>query len=178
MTAIVKKIEGKREKRGGFVVPTIEEVKNLMIEKKGWPGKFAQYYAEKFWNNYEASGWKLSNGNSMKSWQAAFSAQWQNVRYQQDIDFLKECLKKEPVEKQNSSYLNDLLLAYKKQFDSVPQEALIAAYDFLKSEKKLKLTLQETELIRKSYSNNIPKGKAACVTTLFSRMINNNEYFK
>src|SRR5688572_28924984 len=97
MTAILKKIDDKREKRGGFEVPTIEEIKALMIEKKGWPEKFAQYYAEKFFYHYEASGWKLANGNSMKSWSATFHSQWQYPKYKEDIEFFNECKKMKPA---------------------------------------------------------------------------------
>lgn len=180
MSAILKKIEVKREKRQGFEVPTVQEVKDLMIEKKGWPEKFAQYYAEKFWNNYEASGWKLANGNSMKSWQAAFTAQWQNVRFKEDIEFLTECKKLKPaiVKSMNANdRLNDLLLRFKTQFESVSDESLIKAYDYMKGQKIIKLSNEEVRYIKAAYGDNVEKGKAACVKTMFTNMINHGRRF-
>lgn len=178
MGAVLKTM---REKRAGFEVPTIEEIKAFMIEKKDWPEKFAQYYAEKFWNNYEASGWKLSNGNSMKSWQAAFTAQWQAVRFKEDIEFLNECMKSKPaIVKQMTSgidRLNDLLLRFKTKFESVPDESLIKAYDYMKEHKLIKLSTEEKQFIKAAYGDNVEKGKAACVKTLFTNMINHSKQF-
>lgn len=44
--------------------PTIEEV-TAYVKEKGYT-----FDAEKFWAYYEAQGWKLSNGNPMKNWEA------------------------------------------------------------------------------------------------------------
>lgn len=175
MTAVVKKLT---EKSAAFRTPLIEEVVLYMKEKKGWPDKFCRYYAEKFWNTYEASGWRLSNGNKMKSWQAAFNAQWQNPRYQQDLDVLNECKKTHLTAVQTeNNFLNQLLGQYRRKFDSVDQGTLVAAYDYLKERKLLKLTREEKELIVKTYGQNIEKGKAACVITLFNNMINHGHQF-
>lgn len=174
MTAILKTIP---VKKAAFVIPTISEIAAYMRIKTKWPDKFIEYYAEKFWCYYQSNGWKVSGKAAMKDWNAAFTAQWKQPKFKEDIDFLNECLKTRPVEKQNKSYLNDLLAAYKKQFDSVPHEALVAAYDFLKAEKRIKLTPEESSLLRKTYGDNVEKGKAACVTIIFSKMITNGLTF-
>jgi hypothetical protein len=176
MTAILKKIE-----RGGFRIPLIEEVLLYMKEKKGWPDKFCQYYAEKFWNNYEASGWKLSNGNKMKSWQAAFNAQWQIPRFQNDIDFLKKCMeeKKPGIVKTIGAqgHLNELLNQYRQNFESIPDEKFIRVYDYLKAHSLIQLSADEKKFIKAAYGDNVEKGKAACVKTMFNNMINYGKSF-
>lgn len=178
MMAVVKKIEGEGGRKAAFSVPTVDQVKAYMKEKKGWPDKFIDYYAEKFWNTYEASGWRLSNGNKMKSWTAAFNAQWQDIRYQQDRDMLNECRKTHlTVVQTQNNYLNQLLTQYRKNFDSVSSEALVAAYDYLKENKLMKLSPDEKDLIKRTYGNNVEKGKAACVITLFNNMINYGKHF-
>lgn len=178
MTAVVKKIGEKREKRAGFEVPTIKEIADFMKEKKRWPESFCEYYAEKFWNNYAASGWKLSNGNSMKSWQAAFMAQWQNIRYQVDIEYLNNCLKNKPVvQNKSDGWLNELLAKYKHNFESVAEETLIKAYDYMKQNRLIKLEKYEVNLLKASYGNNVEKGKAACVKMIFSKMVNYGKRF-
>jgi hypothetical protein len=177
MSAIVKPL---REKRGGFVVPLVEEVLLFMKEKKGWPDKFCKYYAEKFWNNYEASGWKLSNGNKMKSWQAAFNAQWQMPRYQCDIDLLKKCMENKPAivrEMGASGRLNEILSQYKQDFEKVPDDKLVKVYDYLKEHKMIKLSPDEKQFIKAAYGDNPEKGKAACVKTMFTNMVNHGISF-
>jgi hypothetical protein len=77
-------------KKISFKIPLQSEVQAYMKQKKGWPDKFCEYYAEKFWNNYQAQGWKLSNGNPMKDWMACFNNQWQNLKYADDIAVLQK----------------------------------------------------------------------------------------
>jgi hypothetical protein len=172
MSAIVKQL---REKRGGFVVPLVDEVVLFIKEKKGWPDKFCKYYAEKFWNNYEASGWRLSNGNSMKSWQAAFNAQWQNVRYKDDIEFLAQCRKEQPgiVKQMNHmDKLNEILVEYKENFEKVSDDRLVKVYDYLKERRLIKMDREEVQFIKNAYGEDPYRGKAACVKMIFSKMIN------
>lgn len=174
MTAVVKKIGEKK----GFEIPTIEEVKAYMKERKGWPEKFLDYYAEKFWCHYQSNGWKVSGKAAMKDWRAAFVSQWQTPKFKEDIEFLNECKKTYlTVVKTQDNYLNQLLAQYKRKFESVSQEMLVAAYDYMKERRLLKLTKEEKELIVKTYGNNIEKGKAACVITVFNNMINYGKQF-
>lgn len=52
-----------------FAAPTLDEIKAYVIEKG------LRMDAEAFFDHYEANGWKQSNGNKIKSWQAA-ARQW------------------------------------------------------------------------------------------------------
>ena len=144
---------------------------------------FCTYYAEKFWNHYQAQGWKLSNGNAMKDWQAAFNSQWQIPKFKEDIDFFNKCkeeaLKQQPQKKQLtlSDYLNDILDDYKKNWESVPQERLVTIYDELKKHSAIKLTDEEKAEAVEYSKGNVEKGKAICVRILFNRMITYHERF-
>lgn len=178
MTAVVKKL---REKRGGFEVPTVEDIHQHMREKKGWPDEFCKWYAEKFWNNYEAAGWKLSNGNSMKSWTAAFAANWQDLKYEETREKLKQCLKTvpaviKPIENMTER-LNSLMEQYRQNFQSVPDDKLVRIYDYLKLNKMIRLSDDEKRYIKQAYGDNVEKGKAACVKTMFTNMINHGQRF-
>lgn len=68
-STIVEDREGKSAQR--FVPPTLEEVKQFILEK--------QYHvdAEKFWNFYESKGWYVGK-NKMKKWRAAV-ANWEKT---------------------------------------------------------------------------------------------------
>lgn len=61
----VKKEKNKKEKRKRFTPPTLEEVMDYAFEKG------ITINAEDFIDYYSSQGWKLSNGNQMKDWQAA-----------------------------------------------------------------------------------------------------------
>src|SRR5213592_134315 len=71
-----------------FTIPLQTEVSKYIREKKGWPQSFCDHYADKFWNHYQASGWKLSSGNSVKDWKACFNAKWQQLKFKEDIELL------------------------------------------------------------------------------------------
>lgn len=181
MTAVVKKIG---EKRAGFEIPTVEEVRDYMRErKKEWPEKFVEYYAEKFWCHYQSNGWKVSGKAAMKDWRAAIVSQWQKPKFKEDIDFLNDCLKSKTVlhakisGNDKTQWLNDLLAMYGKNFESVNDVEFIRAYDYMKANKLIKLEKDEIELLKVSYGNNIEKGKAACVKMIFSKMINYGKTF-
>ena len=69
--------------------PTLEEVKAYVAEK-GYT-----FDPEKFWAYYETQGWKLSNGNTMKSWEAC-CVTWE--KRQNDSTFKPQMSK--PINKQ------------------------------------------------------------------------------
>lgn len=179
MSAIVKPMT---EKKAGFVSPTIEEIQAHMREKQQkWPEKFVEYYSEKFWSFYQSNGWKVSGKAAMKDWRAAFTSQWQRPKFKEDIEFLNECMKeqKPAIVKSVNGHdrLNEVLLQYKTRFDSVTDERLIKIYDYLKERKMIVLSPEEKKYIVASYGNNVEKGKAACVKTMFTNMINNGKKF-
>jgi hypothetical protein len=182
MTAIVKKIEEKK----GFQIPTVEEIRVHMKEKKEWPEKFLDYYSEKFWAFYQSNGWKVSGKTAMKDWRAAFTSQWQRPKFKEDIEFLNECMKEIPKSKslhtvvsQNNKiqWLNDMLVIYKTNFELVNDQEFVRAYDYLKENKMIRLTKEEVFYIKAAYGNNVEKGKAACVKTMFTNMINHGKTF-
>jgi hypothetical protein len=173
MGAVVKKLQ--QEPRKPFQIPSVEEVAQFIKEKKGWCDKFSRYYAERFWNFYQSNGWKVSGRAAMKDWQAAFNAQWQNLKYAEDIKYFSECQALKVVEMpQTQDYLNTLLLQYKKRFDSLSQETLIECYDYMKANGKItgRLTKEEIQTLKTCYSKDVNKGKAATVTMIFSKMVN------
>lgn len=182
MMAVVKKIG---EKRAPFEIPSVEEIKAYISEKKKeWPEKFIEYYSEKFWSFYQSNGWKVSGKAAMKDWRAAFISQWQRPKFKEDIDFLNECIKTEPKnnmapvkQMSETERLNHRLAQFKRNFELLTDETLINIYDYLKSKKMLVLSDQEKQYIKAAYGNNVEKGKAACVKTMFTNMINHGKQF-
>jgi hypothetical protein len=171
----------KTMKKAGFEIPTIEEVQDYIREKKGWPEKFIEYYAEKFWCFYQSNGWKVSGKAAMKDWRAAFTSQWKVPKFKEDIEFLNLCMKeKKPAivkEMDATGRLNELLSQYRQNFESVTDEKLIKVYDYLKERKMIVLSQDEKQFIKAAYSDNVEKGKAACVKQMFMNMINHGQTF-
>jgi len=52
-----------------FAPPTEQEIHEYLVEKGHWQDGGAE--ARKFIDNYEAQGWKLSNGNKMVKWKSS-----------------------------------------------------------------------------------------------------------
>lgn len=167
-----------------FVPPTIKEVEDYMLEKKSeWPLKFIEFYAAKFWNYYEASGWKLNGGKSVKNWQACFNSQWQELRFD-SVDVLKKMqvqqgvVKKVVVEKRNGNFtvdfMNEVLSEYSRHPTGFSEEQLSSYYQWMKEKGFIKLTNNEMILINETYKKQkkIVQGMAACVTMSFQKMIN------
>lgn len=75
--------------RTAFKIPLQTEVSKYIEEKTGWPRLFCDYYGDKFWNHYQASGWKLSSGNAIKDWKACFNSQWKRPKFKEDIEMLQ-----------------------------------------------------------------------------------------
>ena len=71
--------EKKKEKRAQFSKPELNELQNYCLEKGLNPTE-AHQEADKFFNHYEANGWKVGK-NPMKKWQAALSG-WLTRRKQ------------------------------------------------------------------------------------------------
>lgn len=76
-------------RRAAFAIPLQTEVSKYIEEKTGWPRVFCDYYSDKFWNHYQASGWKLSSGNQIKDWKACFNSQWKQPKFKEDIEMLQ-----------------------------------------------------------------------------------------
>ncbi len=160
---------------------TESDVYQYIKSKKGWPDEFCKYYAEKFFNHYQASGWRLSNGNKIKDWQACFNAQWQQVRYKEDLDYLNKCLAGiKPVISSDGEIgkLNELLAKYELRYDSISFDEFGKWYDFLKQNNLLKrFTKEDIELIKAAYNNDQYKCRCAVVKDTFNWYVTNRVYF-
>lgn len=142
-----------------FKIPLKTEIEKYMREKKGWPESFCIYYSEKFWANYQASGWKLSNGNAMKDWQAAFCSNWQNLKYKEDIEMLAQCQKKEAPKMTGTTERDIEFMQERLLQGNVTRELFVAWYDHLKSKGVLKLPKDIIDKIRVDCGNNNDFGK-------------------
>lgn len=152
-----------------FAIPLQSDVVQHVVEKKPeWPREFAEYYAHKFWNHYQAQGWKLSNGNAMKDWKAAFNANWQTLKFKEDIDSLAVAQAKHV--KTAASNTNDMesfidnlvrqqsLGNYERRVD-----VLIRVYDWLKKTNRAKLPRNVIEHIYANAGNNRDMAKCMSV---------------
>jgi hypothetical protein len=118
-------------------IPLQTEVARYMEEKMNWPQDFCFYYAEKFWNYYQAQGWKLSNGNAMKDWKAAFNSNWQSPKFKEDIERLNSVKKKlanieDMAQDAAVEYLDKILMMYKTGFKP-DKESAAKIYQWLKA---------------------------------------------
>lgn len=173
-----------------FKIPLQSEVQAYIQEKKGWPEKFCKYYAEKFWDHYQSNGWKVSGKAAMKDWQAAFRSQWQTLKFIEDINFLNACLKNQeqkpsgqpappvtvgqapgPTTDGNLMYMDEVMAYYGANHFEVEDIRLASCYDTLKDYKLMRLTKEESDLIKTTYGADIVKGKAGCVKILFDKLI-------
>ena len=150
-----------------FKIPLQTEVEMYMKEKMGWDDKFIRYYADKFWNHYQASGWKLSNGNRIKDWKACFNSQWKQPKYKEDIEKLNGVVLKQGI-MENSikevQELDELLEKYSQHPTSVPFREFGKYYDFLKAEKLLKpFSKMEVSDIQGAYGEDKFLCRCACV---------------
>lgn len=171
--------------RTPFKIPLQSEVEMYIREKMNWPDEFVKHYASKFWNHYQASGWKLSSGNSIKDWKACFNSQWQRPKFKEDIEMLhgkqgqiqvlKMISDKQPLEIQA---LDKLLNAYKQHPTSVPFVEFGKYYDYLKEGKFLKtFTKGEVENLRQAYPGDNFKCRCACVQMTFDGYVNSGITF-
>lgn len=166
--------------RTKFKIPLQSEVSVYMRQKRGWPEKFCDYYAERFWNHYTASGWKLSNGNAIKDWKACFNAQWQTLKFKEDIDYLNSVAGttffKAPIENKPTNEVErlDLFLAnYSERGTEIPFEKFGEWYDFMRLMNILKiLSDEEKQMLKNVYGNNGAKLKAAWVQQTLNGFVN------
>ncbi len=163
-----------------FKVPLQSEVSDFIKLKKNWPQKFCEYYAERFWNFYESNGWKVSGRALMKSWESAFYAQWQTLKFKEDIDFMNRCIVTDPTipaDKKGSSYMNTCLAEHVKHWDKIIDENYAKVYDYMKDHSLIKMTGEEKQKAIRYADGNVIKGKALCVKIIFDRMVTHNEVF-
>lgn len=172
-----------------FKVPLQSEVQSYIKEKKGWPDKFCAHYAERFWNFYNSNGWKVSGKAPMKDWKSAFNAQWQVLKFTEDINYLNACLKEKSEQKgpqktpgdeliDTLTYIDEVLGFYEKNWDKVEEVRLASCYDWLKENRLMRITKEEGLRAQENCNGDTMKGKAICVKILFDKMITRGMTFK
>lgn len=158
--------------RSSFKIPLQSEVQAYIKDKMGWPDSFVKHYSEKFWNHYQASGWKLSSGNLIKDWKACFNSQWKVPKFKEDIEMLygkhvitDTSVKPAPPKPSGKvEELDQFLQSYVDRPTQIPFEAFGKWYDFMKAEKLLKaMTLKDIENLKAIYKNDFQKCRCACV---------------
>ncbi len=160
-------------------VPTIEEVSDYIMQKMQWVEPFCDYYADKFWNHYQASGWKLSNGNTMKDWKAAFNSQWQRLKYKEDIEVRDQMTKEHKKTITPISYLNDSLELHKLGKYKPKTEEVLNIFGWLKENGYINRLLTKDEIDRCVEIGNGVKDRMRmqCVKLLFDKMVSKNDKF-
>lgn len=169
-----------------FKIPLQSEVQKYIQEKKGWPEKFCQWYAEKFWNFYQSNGWKVSGRAAMKDWKAAFNSNWQVLKFKEDIDFLNACTKAEPKtvgpgpEKIGNELMlvDELLAYYEKNYEKVEDARMARCYDTLKEKGLMRLAPEESARAVANCGGDTTKGKAIAAKIMFDKMITRGLTFK
>lgn len=157
-------------------IPLQSEVAKYMREKMGWPEAFCKEYADKFWYYYQAQGWKLSNGNAMKDWKAAFCSQWQTIKDKDMQDKLAAMTKKEDVDNP-VEYLNKCLEAHRRKEYKPTRDELVGIYDYLKATKRMILDKATWAKIVEDAGNSRERGKMLAVRALFDAMLVNDRRF-
>ena len=162
-----------------FKIPLQTEVEMYIREKKRWPDDFVKYYADKFWNHYQASGWKLSNGNRIKDWKACFNSQWQVPKYKEDIEKLNGLSAKngfavvQKGQAKEIAELDNLLQIYSKHPTSIRFVEFGKWYEYLKVNRLMRVfTRGEVEELQNIYQSDNEKCRCACVQITF------NDYVK
>ena len=178
-----------------FQKPNIEEIEAFMQERKPeWPAAFCRFYAEKFWNSYEKSGWKLSagRGGPVKSWKACFSSNWQDLTYQTDRDTLNRMVaedvaqaKLKPVEGVpgqpvviSPETLDALLESYTSHPTRVMPFMLAGCYDWIKAKIKVSLSREQRDIVTGIAEKDIEKAKATVVGWVFESLAKEGKTFK
>lgn len=176
-------------KKESFIIPTEEEViefiKEYVKDKKiNWPTPFCIYYGERFWNSYNSSGWRLSagKGGPVKNWQSCFKNNWKTLKYQEDLNMLRNLMPKQRlIDHDTLEYLDEVLGEFRTDKDSVTKERLASCYDWLKEFKLLRLNEEEKQRAIVSSIQNLIDGKALAVIYTFNFMVGNlitfNYYF-
>jgi hypothetical protein len=165
-----------------FQIPTIQEVvDHIQYKMPHWPGSFSQWYGEKFWNHYQASGWRLSSNVLMKDWRAAFSSQWKDLRFPADREKLEECLKHEQQKKAidnsvkgwgfyQNEYAKQLFEDFKQ--GKINKVGMASVYKWLQSD-GMSFTKDEMTKLIEAAGNDKQRGRYLAVKLYFLKLIEN-----
>jgi hypothetical protein len=180
MGAVRNLYEEPKRKRTMFTIPLQTEVQKYMRDKMGWPERFCEVYANKFWNFYQSKGWIVGRVQ-MKDWKAAFNAQWQHLRDNEMIKLLSEEEAKERAEKAAKmtveERLNEILSQFAKCKYDPPKEHWQRMYEVLKGKGLMKLPKDQIEEIREAAGNSMERAREMSVKRLFTNMVNGDRKF-
>ena len=163
-----------------FKIPLQSEVEAYITQKKGWPIEFVKYYADRFWNHYQASGWKLSSGNAIKDWKACFNSQWQYPKFKDDIEMLNKFTSK-PVQgtAKAAGDLEAFYLSYCQRPHLFTLDMFGQWFSQMKAENLLKeLSEDEKAILKEAYGNNAEKLRCAWVQKSLDYFMLTNYQFK
>jgi hypothetical protein len=189
-----------------FQIPTIPQVSAFMsYVMPEWPKSFCDWYADKFWHNYQATGWKLSNNVAMKDWQSAFHSRWKSLSYEESRNKLQACLKlettkpkqtdlfpngtfsghmmingvdvttQEGIFKAKCDTLDKILAAYRS--GSIDRHLMASQYRWIRECKLLQFTQDEINKLVADSANDKEYGRYLSVKLLFSKLISQNKTF-
>lgn len=165
-----------------FKIPLQSEVAKFIEEKKGWPKEFCHYYAERFWNFYNSNGWKVSGKAAMKSWESAFNANWQNLKYDEDIKKLAEITARTKgipanIPKANPLGRLDFFMNEYKRGVEIPTETLCKMHDWLSERGMVRIEPDQEEIVKDICSTEETRAKAMRVKFLFMNMLGKAKTF-
>lgn len=164
-----------------FVIPTIEEISDYMFEyskkkKTNWHKVFCDWYAEKFWNAYNSTGWKLSagKGGKMKSWTSAFKNNWQTLKYECVEMLQKLTPKPKPVDRDTLDFVNEILTEYRQNKDSIDEIRTASCYEWCKEQGFfLRLTQDQRQECIEISKKDLTNARSCMVRYLFDYMVSN-----
>lgn len=181
MAAQVLNMEEYPQPSRRMTIPLQTTVQAYMREKMGWPDEFCKYYADRFWNHYQAQGWKLSNNVPMKDWRACFNSQWQRIKDDRDRELLSQIQAKIATERQKMdpvTYLNQCLEQHARRQYKPKTPEVLNIYEWLKANGRIRLTHEEVEYILREKGNRRDQCRMLAVRVLFDRMIREGKTFE
>lgn len=179
---MAKSVKKEKEPRKPFVIPTIQEISDCMFEytkrkKINWPKGFCDWYAEKFFNSYEKSGWRLSagKGGPVKNWQACFKSEWVTLKYSGDISMLDKLTPKiKPVDRDTLDFVNEILTEYRQNKDSIDEIRTASCYEWCKEQGFfLRLTQDQRQECIEISKKDLTNARSCMVRYLFDYMVSN-----
>lgn len=161
-----------------FQKPSLQEVlDHILYKMPQWPGSFSEWYAEKFWNHYQAAGWRLSSNVLMKDWKAAFSSNWRDLRFQSDRDKLEEFRKTEapisPVLIDMEKKVQELFEKYRS--GRVDRDGMAACYKWLKANEYIRFTQAEVDKLVADAGNDKGYGRYLSVKLYFNKLLHDKQ---
>jgi hypothetical protein len=160
-----------------FVIPSVQEVLDFIIYKQpSWPGSFSEWYAEKFWNHYQSSGWRLSSNVLMKDWKAAFCSNWKELKWEAKEKLAEFTLSEIaikynfPDQQIGPSPVEMLFNNFK--VGKIDRKGMASIYKYLWPKMKPILTQSEVNKLVSDAGNDKEYGRYLSVKLYFTKLIN------